>query len=153
MLVRVTGSKDKEFSKILKKACNFYIDQFLPKQLTRHLSVGIKFKRKLADGAEGYCDIVGFNKQGRPRKFNVEILSGQPSRHTLVILAHEMVHVKQYALCELNLGELEDERSIWRGRQMSYKLEYWDFPWEKEARRHENRLVAKFLQENSLDLI
>lgn len=56
----------------------------------------------------------------------------------LSTLAHEMVHVKQFAR-----GELDPALTRWKTKNHS-RTEYWDQPWEKEARRLQAKLVANF---------
>jgi hypothetical protein len=53
-------------------------------------------------------------------------------------LAHELVHVKQFAR-----GELNEQLTHWKGRDHS-DTEYWDQPWEKEARKLQHKLVMEF---------
>lgn len=54
------------------------------------------------------------------------------------ILAHEFVHIKQFAR-----GELNPQLTHWKNRNHS-NTEYWDQPWEKEARRLQLKLVEGF---------
>mgnify|MGYP003673450864 FL=1 len=54
-----------------------------------------------------------------------------------------MVHVKQFARDELSANLRR-----WKTRDHT-NTEYWDQPWEKEARRLQSRLVAKFEEELS----
>jgi len=55
----------------------------------------------------------------------------------LSVLAHELVHVKQFLL-----GELDFSLSKWKSRHYCGNLDYWDQPWEREARRLQGQLVA-----------
>jgi len=48
------------------------------------------------------------------------------------------VHVKQFARNELNSG-----LTVWKGKDHT-DTEYWDQPWEKEARRLQNKMVVQF---------
>ena len=60
----------------------------------------------------------------------------------LSTLAHEMVHVKQFAK-----GELDPAMTRWKSNRYVDHIEYWDQPWEKEARRLQNKLVLEFEEE------
>ena len=65
-------------------------------------------------------------------------------------LFHEMEHARQYIYCEL---ELEHNHAIWRGT-LSSRMgqdweEYWNSPWEVEARDKEEKLFTAF-QKNLL---
>ena len=57
----------------------------------------------------------------------------------LSTLAHEMVHVKQFARGEMDFG-----LSRWKSNNYCENIEYWDQPWEKEARRLQHKMVAEF---------
>ena len=57
----------------------------------------------------------------------------------LQILAHEMVHIKQFARNELDLSM---ER--WKKRLDCGAIDYWDQPWEREAYRLQARLVEDY---------
>jgi len=52
-----------------------------------------------------------------------------------------MVHVKQFAR-----GELDSGLTRWKSRSHA-NTEYADQPWEKEARKLQYKLVAKFMEE------
>ena len=62
----------------------------------------------------------------------------------VVNLAHEMVHVKQFAR-----GELDSGLTSWKSNKYCANIEYWHQPWEKEARRLQFKLAEEF--EKSLD--
>ena len=83
--------------------------------------------------AEGLCEALS------PRHFIIDVaLFG----NWISTLAHEMVHVKQFAL-----GELSPNLTKWKSRNNVSNIEYWDQPWEKEARRLQYRLVESFCTE------
>ncbi|MEL0299655.1 MAG: hypothetical protein VW972_05130 [Flavobacteriaceae bacterium] len=68
----------------------------------------------------------------------------------LSTLFHELEHARQYIYCEL---ELEHKHVVWRGvlasRNEEDWEEYWNSPWEVEARQKEVKLLAAF-QKNLL---
>jgi len=57
----------------------------------------------------------------------------------LSTLAHEMVHVKQFVN-----HELDATLTRWKSNRYCDNIDYWDQPWEKEARRLQNKLVQEF---------
>lgn len=59
----------------------------------------------------------------------------------MMTLAHEMVHVKQFAM-----GELEENMNVWKGKRFSGKTDYWDTPWEIEAHGREYGLWSRFAE-------
>lgn len=99
-----------------------------------HSNIEVRFHKKtFMDGTvEGYCEALD------NRNFIIDVcLYG----NWLATLAHEMVHVKQFARKELNLA-----LTVWKGKS-HYKTDYWDKPWEKEARRLQNKMVIAFEKE------
>lgn len=56
-------------------------------------------------------------------------------------LAHEMVHVKQFAR-----GELNQSLTQWKTEDHT-NTEYWDQPWEVEARELQKKMVLQFMND------
>ena len=84
------------------------------------------------------------------------LMTGEPApseiklnkKQTLISLAHEMVHVKQFAR-----GELKDYLRIdavkWKNKTYNLsKVKYWSCPWEKEAHKKDKILYESFKQRN-----
>ena len=57
---------------------------------------------------------------------------------TIMTVFHEMTHVKQYEFDNLDLGT----PATFKGKE--YKVEYWDAPWEVEARKAEKKMWRKW---------
>lgn len=100
-------------------------------------NIEVRFHHKLyVDNShcEGLCESVD------QRNFIIDVaLYG----NWLSTLAHELVHVKQF--CR---GELNPTLSRWKTKDYT-NADYWDQPWEKEARRLQTKLVASFEKEYS----
>lgn len=143
MYLRASGKPSKVSINLCKKAVRFYARELLGDRLSSNVHVKIKFNNKeLTEGYYGFCDWIC--DRPLPRNFVITIDPNLSKKMTLMVLAHEMVHVKQYARGELKdlirsnkvkfLGEVYDDE------QMSY----WSHPWEKEARRLEKKLYNLF---------
>lgn len=66
------------------------------------------------------------------------------SSHWLSTLFHEMEHARQYLMGDLLL---ESKYVIWKGEMRKRDPnEYWDEPWEVEARRVEDELYHRFVK-------
>jgi hypothetical protein len=66
-------------------------------------------------------------------------------KQTLLAIAHEMVHVKQYAKGELK-DYLKEEKSKYKNDHIYFEsLNYWDYPWEIEAHGRELGLYYRFI--------
>jgi hypothetical protein len=72
----------------------------------------------------------------------------QPKFLQRIVLAHEMIHVKQYAKGELTVNS--NREVMWKGQKYSsHNAEHGDpRPWEREAYRNDIRLV-KYCKEQS----
>jgi len=133
MIVDITGPRGGNVPNDLHAMALIAIDSF-SKQLgisRLKTNIHVKFHHKLfvENSSEGLCESVD------TRNFIVDVgLYG----NWLSTLAHEMVHVKQFAR-----GELSSSLQHWKGRDHT-DTEYWDQPWEKEARRLQNKMVLQF---------
>ena len=142
-----TIGKPKNISlKECKQAIKYYGRQLLGNRLYNALEVTVEFSSKeLSKNIYGYCDWVDTNHLGR--EFHLIIRPTRSKKGTLIVLAHEMIHVKQYAK-----GELKDYLRLnsvkWKGKVYDdEKIDYWDHPWEKEAHEKEQVLYDMFKQD------
>jgi len=110
------------------------------------ISLSVLFKDDLGEN-NAYCMWMDGNH--KPRKFKVVISSSMGRRKTLEILAHEIVHVKQYVtgqLMDYNNGQMVR----WNGKKMFYDENdvdsYYDSPWEIEAYGQQVGLYIGFRQ-------
>lgn len=139
MLVSVSGITDTKFTSVVMKACEYYLSLIMPKNITKHCHIDIEFCKKLDKGADGYCEVSGWNARGKPREFTIQIQKNKSKRYMMMTLAHEIVHAKQYAM-----GELDENMSVWKGKRIPSNMDYWDTPWEIEAHGREYGLWSRF---------
>lgn len=122
------------------QALEYYASVLFTPQLNKHIEVRVSF-RKLSDVYHGHVIVDDYNVLGTPRSFVIEVNKNDTNEEILKTLAHEMIHVKQYARCELN-----EEMSVWRGRKVnSDAIPYNEQPWEQEAMQREQELYESFL--------
>jgi hypothetical protein len=89
----------------------------------------------------GYCLETDNN-----RTFEIELDRKLPLRKLMETLAHEMVHVKQYAR-----RELHPVYDTWCGKTYNpKKVSYWDLPWEIEAHGREVGLFIRWAEQEKL---
>jgi hypothetical protein len=86
----------------------------------------------------------------RPKEFELTVDSSLKLRNLLTVVAHEMVHVKQFAR-----GEMKDLLTVnkvsWQGKQYNNEdINYWDRPWEIEAHGRETGLFIRWAEKNNL---
>jgi hypothetical protein len=131
---------DKE---LLVEACNLYASRLMSKRLYQTLHINIKFEDILrTEKLEGEC--VWEDDNRRPKEYTIRLHTFKSARKILIALAHEFVHVKQFAK-----GELVDYMSkgiiAWKREKFNFSLtNYNDMPWEKEALENEMILYNLF---------
>lgn len=129
MRLLIEGQPQNITLKEVEYATNFFCRKLISAQLLRHLTVIITFKklRGLKGLAEAIdCDI-------KPREFHIQIRQTMSRQNILKTLAHELVHVKQYARKELGVV-LIGSRLRWHDQMIdSAATNYWEYPWEIEA--------------------
>ena len=132
--------------KILKMATHFYASRLMSDRLSNTLEINVNVikdfyvKNKILGEAFPKDDVLGMpsNKQF---VINLE-WNNKLGKRVLQCLAHEMVHVKQYAKGELKFHE--------RGNLVTFQREqyqgdeYWESLWEIEAYGREVGLYQKF---------
>lgn len=146
MYVKVVGKPARDMSNtMVKKATQFFGDYLMGKRLSDKVYVRIEFKKfKKHSNEYAYVDWIDDNHC--PREYIITIANDLSMKETLLALAHEMVHVKQYAK-----GELKDifrpVRSVrWMGEHYNVENEdYWELPFEIEAYGREKGLYVKFM--------
>lgn len=114
----------------IKFATAFFANYLMGEKLAKNLDIEIRFENQ-GKLAEGHCAPLDADR--RPRSFEIGINPKLQRYKMLQCLAHEMVHVKQYAK-----GELSHEliTAKWQGK--TYKItnsmeDYLNWPWEVEA--------------------
>lgn len=135
----------------LEEAARFFASQLLHTRTVNKIELDIEIERTL--DVTGEC--ISEDDHKNPRYFTIRIKRA-PIEEMIKTLAHEMVHVKQYAKNELG-KELALARggkglrivTRWQGEFWSPKAKedgYWDAPWEIEAYGREVGLYHKWVQ-------
>lgn len=145
MRIKTIGRPSQVPLNTVKKAAYFYGKYLIGGKLFKNIHLTLQFE-KIAnkDGDYAYCDWTDDNNSCR--EFLIGIDLSLSKKETLLALAHEMVHLKQYAK-----GELKDiwrpVRMVkWQGERYIYEeMDYWECPWEIEAYGREKGLYFKFL--------
>ena len=136
MTISIKGgtTTQKKYARSMVKFC---IKTLMPRMKTLDITV----KLCAPKGAMGYCLELDDN-----RTFEIEIDRSMRLRNMLETLAHEMVHVKQYAR-----RELHPVHDTWCGKTYNpKKVSYWDLPWEIEAHGREVGLFIRWAEKYNL---
>jgi len=133
--VEVTGGKPYQKAYV-ENMVHYCIDMLMPRMRSLDIKVVLK---TLKDDAYGYC------LSETTREFELEIDKNLTLRKLLTTVAHEMVHVRQYARRQLT-GDY-----TWHGKTYHpKKVDYWDEPWEIEAHGRETGLFIRWAEKNKL---
>ena len=146
MILHVKGS-NRAVRRLIEHATWFYAERLLGLRLMGSLEITINLKKNLLskEGNEGSA--IWEDDGYRPKEFIIELDSTVKIRNILITLAHEMVHVKQWAKDEMyeymNVAGLVR----FKGEKIHLKeTDYWDYPWEIEAYGKQLGLFVRFCE-------
>ena len=155
MEVNVSGAWGKTSQKYAE-AAYFYAVMLMDKRIYENLTIDIEVLKNLE--VDGQCEMT--DDVYPPRIFKIRLRRIAMEKREFYsdpfrVLAHEMVHVKQYAKGEMrdrsthSRGGKIDEHVIWMGKPWKPKktdmYPTLDAPWEIEAYGREPGLFAKYL--------
>lgn len=146
MFIETIGKPEHVPINMIKSATRFYGDYLLGPKLCKKIEVSISFV-KYPRGSNEYAECIWKYDNIASREFEIFMERSLCRRETLLALAHEMVHLKQYAKGELK-DYIKPARMIgWMGEKyLMEELDYWEQPWEIEAYGREKGLYFKFMQ-------
>jgi hypothetical protein len=145
MQIKIVGGT-KAQKNYVKSMVKFCAKKLMPRM--HNLDITVKLTG-LKGEAYGYCLSNEDETTDRPRTFELEIERGLQLRRLLETVAHEMVHVKQYARGELYQG-VRIAKHRWQGKWVSNSIDYWEQPWEIEAHGREAGLFIRWAEANDL---
>ena len=132
MEINVYGASNKLESYAIS-AVEFAMAKFFDvKDLNKYISVDVDFTDL---DVEGHCIDAGDGE------FSIEIKKDLPMREKMIVLMHELVHMKQHIAGELEFGGiiigkdgLKCKTTTWMGAECDEEgTDYFDRPWEIEA--------------------
>ena len=135
----------------LKSLGDFIMHKFFTENKIANMTVEIIFKENLYKDSKQYGNCIWEDEHHRPEEFTIEIEPKQKRQLLLNTLAHELVHVKQWAKGEYY--QLQRERNVFKfnGQRVDVaKVDYWDHPWEIEAHGRAIGLVVQWANKNNL---
>ena len=93
------GSKTQK--KYVKSIADFCGEKLLGSRLYPKIELRIELVKDLMKKEKVYGDAIWEDEERYPKEFTIRADASQPLRRVLETIAHEMVHVKQYARKEL----------------------------------------------------
>jgi hypothetical protein len=142
--ISISGIKDPQRRKLIRVATHSMLEALVGKRL--YLEIAIKFvPLMLQEGNMGSCELED-DDLVNPRLFNILIDDKLKGGEVLITLAHELVHVRQYAKGDLYQYQ-KTNHVRWRREKMCVQnLTYSEYPWEKEAFSLQNEVAVDFIQ-------
>ena len=146
MLVKTIGKPTKRISiKEIKEACKFYADYLMGTKLANKIYLTVEFEQ-YEKGSDEYASCDWTDTNHYPREFEINIACDLSKKDTMLVLAHEMTHLAQYAKGDMK-DMMRPARMIkWQNDLYDCEFDYWSAPWEREARGMEMELYVKYLQ-------
>lgn len=145
MRIKILGKPSKLSKKETRFAAHFFAEKLLSKKISKNIDLTIRFTNLGSNHPGAECGWEDTNI--RPKEFEIAIDRNWGRRAQLINLAHEMVHVKQYATGELMDFTSEKLYNYSKWRNVKYLNEehtYWDQPWEIDAYGRELGLYKKY---------
>jgi hypothetical protein len=142
MKVNIHNITDSDKETVIKAAVMFYGKLLLP-ILYKKITVNVYWEESIPQDHE--AETMWMDSNIFPKEFEINLSKNVKNfRRIVQTIAHEMVHVKQFAK-----GEVYDHkyRKTFKWGKQVYNVEtddYWEFPWEIEAYGRELGLFIKF---------
>jgi hypothetical protein len=142
MRISIKGGT-KSQKKYVRSITKFSVKLMMPRMHSLELNIRIRSFGK--DDGYGYCISADGEDQARPREFNIDVNSKLKLRTLLETVAHELVHVKQFARGELYQSSVTMKHR-WQGKWYKRTPSYWNQPWEIEAHGREPGLFVQWCE-------
>jgi len=141
----------KEQKKLAKSLAEFCLEKLISFRLSNKLDIRVVFKPTLYKKTESYGETAYYEDSDLPPKdFIIELDSNLRLRSMLETLAHEMVHIKQWATGEMRETKNNFITKFKKDTVNSDKVSYWDQPWEIEAMGREEGLFIQWVEKMDL---
>lgn len=143
--IRIRGKAKKVKTSEIRAATVFFSDKLL-QRLSKNVFIDLKLREGLYKRTGHFGEAMWTDDEARNhREFEVDVDAGLGPVFLFRTLAHEMVHVRQWArnqLIDTRYGNYQK----WNGFLINEKLvAYQDLPWEREAHALEKTLYAEWV--------
>jgi hypothetical protein len=132
----------------LDSALRFYLNLLIPNIVNLDIEVVLKKTLSKKEAAAAFIYAIG----GRSpyKDFLIELDSNMSFGAMLQSLAHESVHLAQYASGQLKPTS-DINVQLWLGKKVKLdSLAYWDLPWEIDAAGREKGMFVRWLEHEGI---
>lgn len=137
----------KRFHSHIESIITFSANKLLPPEVIQDLDIEIQGSGVFLKNTGNIASVINNSIGKDPRDFFVEVDTSVRKRTLLTAIAHEMVHIKQFALNEL--VEKRNGSVVWKRKRLD-NLDYYEQPWEIEAYGREAGLFVRWCEQNNL---
>ena len=139
------GQASKIAKQKIANAAYYYAEYLMSSRLLKNIEIDILLEPDLIRNERDQAYCTNISPAGAAREFEITIDADLGKRSMLLALAHEMVHVKQYATGELKYNR---NQRLHRFQGIAYHPDYmyWEQPWEIEAFGRELGLYRMFTE-------
>jgi hypothetical protein len=135
-------SKDKRLKDRVGAAAVFFLQQLMPRK--RNIEIRIKLVKDLLAKENTYGECYDLDASASGDHYTIRLDYADNVNAIISTLAHEMVHIKQFARDELRML-YTGYCAKWKGtKYVDDDVDYETCPWEVEANRIEPGLSAAF---------
>lgn len=135
--IYVAGGKPRK-KKLVEAAARWMLGYTLGTRLANNVSLRIDLVNDLKN-TNVYGSVLWADSNNRPREFDMDLCNHINDRTLFRVLAHEIVHIRQYATGDLKDLATHADYCKWKNKLVQSegrgRGSYFDLPWEKEARR------------------
>jgi hypothetical protein len=142
--IKISGG-DRLKRKLVKQAAKWMLGYTLGPRLASNIILKINITEKLKD-SNVYGSVIWEDDNHRPREYDMEICNYLKDRTLYRVLAHEIVHIRQYATGELKDLASKADYCKWKNELVQAEGRgsgsYFNLPWEIEARQQQNVILG-----------
>ena len=144
--IRVRGG-DAETRKLVRSIAHWVSRKTMDVRLRTSVTVNIVIQKDLylKEKVQGLSWID--DDEYRPRKFKIQVEEQSKLRHMLETIAHEMIHIKQWASGDMYEYSDGFRTKFKKKAYNTKKMDYWDAPWEVEAHGKEVGMFVRWSEE------
>ena len=135
MIIDIKNATTRKQKRRLSNIAHFLAEHMIPAKTRDKLFLTVTILNDLGgDDVDGFTDLLHYDKD--EIEIHVEVLRDLNEDEIVRTLAHEMVHVKQYACHQL--VDAPSHHMKWKGELFPYDE---NAPWELEAYSLEHKLM------------
>lgn len=144
--IHISGGNAKK-RKLVKQAARWMLGYTLGTRLANNIVLSISLEENLRN-TRFYGSVIWEDDNQRPRSFDMELCNYLKDRMLYRVLAHEIVHIRQYATGDLKDLATHADYCKWKNKMVLAEGRgsgsYFDLPWEVEARRDQEVILSSW---------